>query len=171
MNRAIFLVLALAACTPTEMPPVAVGHQPTEEAAILAVMDAFMHEISASDLAGMAARQTPEGMTYRIRARQDGGWDVVPTSNAYRVAPERADSNTYRERYWSPTVLIRGGMALVWSPYEFQINGKTSHCGVDVFSFAKIAGTWKVSNSMWTVEPDACDELRPEDPSILRPAG
>ncbi len=172
MSRAMVLVLAsvLAACATTEAPaPAPAGHQPAEEAAILDVMDAYMHEISANDLAAMDARQTPEGMTYRIRAREDGGWDVVANPNSYWVAPERADDHTYRERYWSPTVMIRGAMALVWAPYEFQIDGQTSHCGVDVFSFAKIDGAWKVSNSMWTVEPDACAELRPEDPSSIRP--
>jgi hypothetical protein len=169
MTRAMCLVLALTACAATEPPPTAAGNQPAEEATILAVMDAYMHEISANDLAAMDARQTPDGMTYRIRARDDGGWDVVANSNAYWVAPERADDHTYRERYWSPTVLIRGAMALVWAPYEFQTDGQTSHCGIDVFSFARIDGVWKVSNSMWTVEPNACAELRPRDPAMIRP--
>jgi len=163
------LVVTLAACTSTMAPSPIAGHQAGEEVAILTVMDAYMHEISANDLAAMDARQTPEGMTYRIRARAEGGWDVVAASNKYWVAPERADEHTYRERFWSPTVLIRGAMALVWAPYEFQTDGETSHCGVDVFSFAKIDGVWRVSNSMWTVEPDACDELRPEDPDAIRP--
>jgi hypothetical protein len=52
-------------------------------------------------------------MAYRIRAREGGGWDVVARANSHWVAPERADDRTYRERYWSPTVMIRGGMALV----------------------------------------------------------
>jgi hypothetical protein len=47
-------------------------------------------------------------------------------SNKYWVAPERADEHTYHERYWSPTVMIRGSMAMVWAPYEFQIDRKTS---------------------------------------------
>jgi len=38
-----------------------------------------------------------------------------------------------------------------------------------VFSFAKIDGVWKVSNSMWTKEPNACAELRPIDPTAIRP--
>ncbi len=150
-------------------PPTPAGHQPAEEVAILAVMDAYMLEISSNDLAAMGARQTPEGMTYRLRARPDGGWDVRARSNQEWVAPAMATNQTYRERYWSPTVLIRGAMALVWAPYEFQIDGKTSHCGIDVFSFARIDDTWKVSNSMWTVEPQACDELRPADPGEIRP--
>jgi hypothetical protein len=61
-------------------------------------------------------------------------------------------------------------MAVVWAPYEFWINGATTHCGVDVFSFVKIDRTWKVSNSMWTVEPRACAELRPTNLGAIRPA-
>jgi hypothetical protein len=160
----------LTACTPQEALIQPAGHQAAEEAAVLAVMDAYMHEISDNDLGAMDARQTAEGMTYRHVAREDGGWDVVARSNKYWVAPERADEHSYRERYWSPTVMIRGAMAMVWAPYEFQTDGVTSHCGVDVFSFAKIDGVWKVSNSMWTVEPNACAELRPADASAIRPS-
>jgi len=58
---------------------------------------------------------------------------------------------------------------VVWAPYEFWIDNATSHCGVDVFSFVKLDGTWRVANSMWTVEPGACTGLRPSNPSIIRP--
>jgi hypothetical protein len=177
INKAVplFLVffawpLAAAATTPEPAsPPSVPGHEPAEEAQILAVLDAYMLEISANDLAAMQARQTPEGMTYRHLARADGSWEVRPRSNMDWVAPERATKETYRERYWTPTVLIRGPMALVWTPYEFQIDGQTSHCGIDVFSFSKIDGVWKVSNAMWTVEPEACTELGRPGPVALRP--
>lgn len=168
-KRCLMVAAVLTACTPPEALIQPAGHQAAEEAAVLAVMDSYMHEISANDLSAMDARQTAEGMTYRHVAREDGGWDVIARSNKYWVAPERADEHTYRERYWSPTVMIRGAMAMVWAPYEFQTDGVTSHCGVDVFSFAKIDGVWKVSNSMWTVEPNACAELRPADASAIRP--
>lgn len=65
--------------------------------------------------------------------------------------------------------MIRGGIAVVRAPYEFWVDGETSHCGVDVFDFVKTDGRWLVSNSMWTVEPEACDELRPVYGSKLRP--
>ncbi len=168
-NLCLTVPLALTACGAPPAPLHPAGQQPSEEAAVLAVMDAYMREISANDLAAMDARQTPEGMTYRHVARADGGWEVIARSNKYWVAPERADEHTYRERYWSPTVMIRGAMAMVWAPYEFQTDGVTSHCGIDVFSFARIDGVWQVSNSMWTVEPDACAELRPVDASAIRP--
>ena len=171
MNRPTPLLwpLLLAACPTTATPSETSGHHAAEEAAILAVMDAYMREISANDLAAMKARQMPEGMTYRHRVRPDGNWEVLHRSNMEWVAPDMASKQTYRERYWSPTVLIRGPMALVWAPYEFQIDGKVAHCGIDAFSFSRIDGVWKVSNSMWTVEPGACAELGPADPSQMRP--
>jgi hypothetical protein len=147
----VFVLTGCAAGAPVQP----AGHQATEEAAVLAVLDAYMREISANDLAAMDVRQTADGMTYRHAALDDGSWEVVARSNKYWVARERADEHTYRERYWSPTVMIRGSMAMVWAPYEFQTDGATSHCGIDVFSFARIDGVWKVSNSMWTVEPNA----------------
>jgi hypothetical protein len=161
----------LSACAPSAPPaqPVPAGHQSDEETAVLEAMDRYMTAISANDLQGMAAMQTPEGMTYRARATEGGDMDIVAHPNSYWIDPSQDDGRTYRERYWSPTVLIRGGVAVVWAPYEFWINGKTSHCGVDVFDFVKSGGAWRVSNSMWTVEPDVCAELRPAAASHLRP--
>ena len=167
------LALLLTSCAPTPPPaaPVPAGHQPGEEAAVLATMDRYMHAISANDLEGMAAMQTADGMTYRARATQEGGMEVVGHPNAYWVDPARVDGTTVRERYWSPTVLVRGSIAVVWAPYEYRIDGETSHCGVDVFDFVKVQGEWRVANSMWTVEPDACEALRPGDEVAIRPAG
>ena len=79
--------------------------------------------------------------------------------------------STNKERYWDPVVHVRGGIAVVWTPYQFWADGKSSHCGIDVFDMMKDKGVWKIANAMWTVEPDACAALRPKDPSKLRPAG
>ena len=174
MNQYFCLAALLALLAPcvsaAAMPPAPAGHPPDEKAAVLAAMDRYMVAISANDLQAMDKMQTPEGMTYRARATEGGGMEIVPHPNSYWVDPARKDEHTYRERYWSPTVLIRGGIAVVWAPYEFWTDGKTSHCGVDVFDFVKMNGAWRVSNSMWTVEPDACEELRPADASQIRPA-
>ena len=75
-----------------------------------------------------------------------------------------------RERYWDPVVHVRGGIAVVWTPDQFWVDGKTSHCGIDVFDMMKEKGVWRIANAMWTVEPDACPALRPADPARIRPA-
>lgn len=166
----IALLLLLGACSrpepARESPP---GHQSGEEPAVLAAMDRYLQAISAGDLTAMAAMQTADGMTYRARASEAGGMEIAGHPNSYWIDPARADGRPVRERYWSPTVLVRGAIAVVWAPYEFWIDQQTSHCGVDVFSFVKRDGRWLVSNAMWTVEPDACATLRPTDPSLIRP--
>lgn len=63
------------------------------------------------------------------------------------------------ERYWNPTVMIRRDIAAVWTAYSFDTDGKRSHCGYDLFEFVRVDGEWKIANTMWTIEPDACPEL------------
>lgn len=136
---------------------------------MLATMDRYLAAISADDLAGMASLQTPDGMTYRARTVPGGAMEVIAHPNSYWVDPARKDGRTRRERYWSPTVLVRGSIAVVWAPYEFWVDGKSSHCGIDVFNFAKVDGAWRVANAMWTVEPEACAGLRPKTGTEIRP--
>lgn len=145
------------------------GHQQNEEGAVLGAMDRYLTAISESDFEAQAAIQAPGGMTYQWRPAEGGDMHITAHPNTYWTDPSRNGGHVYRERYWSPTVMIRGGIAVVWAPYEFWIDGETSHCGVDVVDFVKIDGKWLVSNAMWTVEPEACAELRPVDPTKIRP--
>jgi hypothetical protein len=134
-----------------------------EEAAILEVIDRFMHAVSKSDDAAMAAIRI-EGAMHTI-ARANG----TVTRRAFQPRANATGPGTNQERYWDPVVHVRGSLAMVWTPYEFWVNGKTSHCGIDAFELVKQDGSWRIGNAMWTVEPDACPALRPSDPSRIRP--
>lgn len=147
----------------------AAGQTPGDEKAVLAVVDRFMTAISTGDFEGLAKIQTSDGVTYRAKVAADGGVEVTARPNAYWSDPARNDGRTLQERYWTPTVLMRGPIAVVWAPYEFKVDGKTSHCGIDVFNLVKIDGAWRIGNAMWTVEPDACAGLRPSDATQIRP--
>ena len=137
-----------------------------EEAAILAVVDRFMHAVSTNDWALLAELRLEGGFNAVERPAPTGG--TLVTRRVFD--PKGAKPGAYRERYWDPTVLVRGSIAVVWTPYEFWNDGKTSHCGIDVFDMVKEQGGWKIANMMWTVEPDACAALRPADPARVRPA-
>lgn len=176
MVRSVVLCLAAAsllacATSPSQAPWSPPGHQAGEEGAVLAAFDRYLQALSNRDVQAMVAMQTPEGMTYVSRPREGGGSEIVARPTSHFTDPARAEGPALRERYWSPTVLVRGDIAVVWAPYEFWLRGETSHCGVDVFDFVNIEGEWRVSNAMWTVEPGTCDELRPADKAALRPAG
>lgn len=50
----------------------------------------------------------------------------------------------FEEKLLSFQIAIDGEMAHVWTPYEFYINGKFSHKGVDSFTLVKEDGAWKI---------------------------
>lgn len=48
------------------------------------------------------------------------------------------------ERILSYSIQIDGAMAVAWTPYQFFINGKLSHEGVNVFTLFQEQGIWKI---------------------------
>jgi len=136
----------------------------SEQEAILAVVDRFMHAVTTNDAALFADVRMAETMNIVERPAEGGGTHLVK-----RPFTPGALKGNYRERYWDPVVHVRGGIAVVWTPYEFWQDGRTSHCGIDVFELAKENGRWRIGNMMWTVEPDACPAMRPADASRVRP--
>ena len=54
-------------------------------------------------------------------------------------------SEKFEERLLSYNIQIDGAMAHVWTPYEFYINGKLSHTGVNSFQLFSDNGKWKIT--------------------------
>lgn len=50
----------------------------------------------------------------------------------------------FQEKILSYSTQIDGSMAHVWTPYEFYINDKLSHSGVNAFTLFKEKKSWKV---------------------------
>ena len=50
----------------------------------------------------------------------------------------------FREKILSYFIQIDGPMAHAWTPYEFYINGKLSHKGVNAFTLFKKESRWKI---------------------------
>jgi hypothetical protein len=47
---------------------------------------------------------------------------------------------------------MQGRIATVWAPYDFWIDGKFSHCGVDAFDLIKTDKGWRIAGGAYTVE-------------------
>jgi hypothetical protein len=151
------LVLALALATSTIAVP-ALAAPSAEETAVLAAAQRLFDAMAVPDAAGVQAAVLPGSMFTAIRKRPDG------TRQMSRITVEQFAANLRPglfERMWAPQVSLRGDMiATVSAPYEFQLDGKTTHCGIDVFDLAKVDGAWKIAGLTWTAEPDACAELK-----------
>lgn len=53
-------------------------------------------------------------------------------------------SMKFQEKILSYNIQIDGSMANVWTPYEFYINDKLSHTGVNAFTLFKEKDSWKI---------------------------
>ena len=166
MRHVAPLILVLLGCqaAAAQSPPTA----SPDHAAVLAVVDTFMRWVSTGDTAALQSFRF-EGTTTTVAATGPDGRTQITRRPFDPGAPAAGPRPERRERYWDPTVLLRGSIAIVWAPYEFWRDGKTTHCGVDVFDLVKQDGSWRIANIMFTVEPDACGELRPRDLSRIRP--
>jgi len=51
---------------------------------------------------------------------------------------------TFQEKILSYTIQVDGAMAHVWAPYEFYVNEKLRHKGVNAFTLFKDNGVWKI---------------------------
>jgi hypothetical protein len=52
---------------------------------------------------------------------------------------------------WGP-ILVDKEIAMAWVPYEFYLNGKFTHKGVDVFLFHKSQNEFKIQTLMYTMQ-------------------
>lgn len=50
----------------------------------------------------------------------------------------------FQEKILSYNIQIDGSMAHVWAPYEFYLNDKLSHSGVNTFTLFKEKDIWKI---------------------------
>ena len=68
----------------------------------------------------------------------------------------KAAKGSLDERITFRSIHIDGNLAAVWTPYEFYLNGKFSHCGVNSFQLHKENGQWKIHYVIDTRRKEGC---------------
>ena len=67
-----------------------------------------------------------------------------PIAEFYKSIASIPKTMKIEERLLDYKIQVDGAMAHVWTPYEFYINGKLSHKGVNSFQLFKEGETWKI---------------------------
>lgn len=126
-----------------------------DSAAVVTVVQRLLEAISSRDSTAARAMMLPGSQLAAIRA---GTPTIAP-----RITPDTTFLRTlasgrerYLERMWTPIVRIHGAMADVWAPYDFHVDGKFSHCGIDTFTLMRTPNGWRVVSVAYTVEPAGC---------------
>jgi hypothetical protein len=159
----VIVMATLASCSPVgipagEMAPAmgSVGlaaSAPGEEAEVLAVVERLFEAFERRDPALAARVLVPDGALHAL----DTATGALRTQTAEQFFASLAQPGpALHERIFDPVVMIHGDVAMVWSDYDFHVGDAFSHCGVDIFSFARIAGEWKMTTITYTVEREGC---------------
>ena len=145
----MLFTLLLTAAAPASAAPA------DDRRTIVSVIEQFFAGLGAKDTQAILATVVMEGsVTSHV---PDGGKIVVRTQRwqdwvkGFVARPGKAE-----EKMYSPDIRVRGTMAAVWTYYDFRIDGRFSHCGIDQFDMAKVEGRWRIVNVSFTRETQGC---------------
>ena len=82
----------------------------------------------------------------------NGTADRLLEAIANRPAEQKWD-----ERLFGYEVKIDGNLAHVWTPYQFWLNGKMSHCGANAFTLGKTDDGWKILHLIDSRRKEGCN--------------
>ncbi|WP_333695048.1 nuclear transport factor 2 family protein [Flavobacterium sp.] len=77
-------------------------------------------------------------------SEKEAKFSVEKAANFYKSIATIPLAIKFEEKILSYKVQIDGAMAHVWTPYEFYVNNKLSHSGVNSFQLYKENDGWKV---------------------------
>lgn len=60
------------------------------------------------------------------------------------------------ERLLAYSIQVDGLLAHAWTPYEFFVDGKFSHCGVNSFQLIRAAEGWQITHVIDTRRKEGC---------------
>jgi hypothetical protein len=150
-TAAILTLIALPALIRAQSP----AAKESETPAVLAAVQKFFDTMASRDVEGARTVLMSEGRLFSVR--EQNGQAVTRASSIQDYLEGLAKRpQAYRERMWNPEVRVHGPIASVWTPYDFWVDGKFSHCGVDAFDLVKTSDGWKISGGIYTVERTGC---------------
>lgn len=159
MRSLTFLTLLLLATVLSVRP--ASAQDPAQPAdarqAVLDTVQRFFDALEEKDADALGDVLTPQGFTHALRVRGDSAV-VVARPHAAATASITGSDASFLERMFDPVVHVQDHIAVVWTPYDFHVNGNFSHCGIDVFSLIRDRGDWKISSITYTVEQEECPD-------------
>ena len=149
---ALLLVFATSAVL---LAPHAAHAQSASRDSVIAVVNQFFRAMESSDSAAAARTVHGPGSTYAFRVQGDS---ATMRSESLSGFPSMLVRNQRKlvERMWDPTVHVHGPIAVVWTQYDFHIDGRFSHCGIDAFTVVRLAEGWRIVNIAYTTEQTGC---------------
>jgi len=130
----MFAAAAVFCCT--------VGAATPAEQAVLAPIQAMFAGMTARDAAAIKAPAMSGANMVLMR----DGKPTQMTLDAFADRVGKPGKTQIEERIHDPLVRIDNDLAVVWTPFEFLVDGKVDHCGTDLFNMVRIDGKWLIAS-------------------------
>lgn len=130
------------------------GQNPTkDEDQIKAVILKTFSAMKAVDTVALKSCFTTNALLNVSQIRPEGTIvrEVSITKFVQSVMTRKPGDMDERVLSWGP-ILIDHEIASAWVPYEFYLNGKFSHKGVDVFLFVKTGNEFKIQTLLYNMQ-------------------
>lgn len=144
-----FLVISATVCT---------AQAQSEEVKVLASIHQLFDAMRAADSVKLSEVLHPEVQMRTAMLSPEGEVRLVTENSPakFKAAVGSTSPNTLDERLTSEKVQIDGPLAQVWTSYEFYVQGKFSHCGVNSFHLVKMNDKWLIVQLIDTRRKDNC---------------
>lgn len=134
--------------------------QSVDELAVQQVIDVLFKSMTAKDSTAIKSVMHPSARLQSVSIDASGKPKLQLESVedfAKQIAAIPSNINI-EERVLFYDVKVDGNLAQVWAEYQFYVNDKMSHCGVDAFQLFKSEdGDWKIIQISDTRHKDNCD--------------
>jgi len=124
-----------------------------DRAAIIDIIDRFFKAMTARDVATMASMMSEDGIIYGYRDG-DEGLQIIRRPHAAYLESLAGGQGRIVERFWNPQVMVHDRLATAWTPYDFHVDGKFSHCGINNFSLLATDVGWIITGVVFSIEAD-----------------
>lgn len=144
--RNLFLLLFL-------FPLLAMGQSQTkDEEQIKVVILKTFSAMKSVDSVALKSCFTSNALLHISQVKPEGNVvrEVPATKFIQNVMTRKPGEMDERVLSWGP-ILIDQEIATAWVPYEFYLNGKFSHKGVDVFIFVKSGNEFKIKTLLYNM--------------------
>jgi hypothetical protein len=119
---------------------------------VLRGVDALFSAMATHDVAA-ARRLIVPGASFVV-VKPDGSVAMEHDTDFLQALAGK--KGVWRERIWQPRVMLDGDLAQVWAPYDFHLDGKLSHCGIDSFSLVRGTDGWRIAGISYSVRKQGC---------------
>lgn len=128
-----------------------------DETAVKTVINNMFDGMRKTDSALIRSAFTSKAILQTIAKTKEGKVSVRNEAvDSFIMAVTRPHKEVYDERITFDVVKVDADLATVWTPYQFFIDGKFNHCGVNSFQLVKIEGQWKIQYLIDTRRKQDC---------------